>query len=77
MKSYRDQSVKNCENQEFSSGKRNGSVQGFQPSSILALRTLKADVVTGLRAGQAEQVAQLDPDWMVNGSWGLIQFVAK
>jgi hypothetical protein len=53
------------------------SFQGFQPSSILALRTLKADVVTGLRAGQAEQVAQLDPDWMVNGSWGLIQFVAK
>ena len=52
-------------------------VKGFLPSSLLSLRTLKADVVAGLAAGQAEQVALLDPDWMVNGNGGLIQFASS
>ena len=50
------------------------SFQGFNPTNILALRTLKADVVTGLENGQAETLLQTDKDWMVNGSWGVIQF---
>ena len=50
--------------------------QGFLPSNLLSLRTLKADVVAGLAAGQAERLALLDPDWMVNGNWGLIQFAS-
>lgn len=50
------------------------ALQGFNPTNILALRTLKADVVTGLENGQAETLLQTDKDWMVNGSWGVIQF---
>jgi len=50
------------------------ALQGFVPSNVLSLRTLKADVVTGLAKGQAEQLNLQDRDWMINGNWGLIQF---
>lgn len=51
-------------------------LQGFLPTNILTLRTLKADVVTGLDDGRAEKVSQEDEAWMVNGGWGLIQFAS-
>lgn len=50
------------------------ALQGFQPAPILSLRTAKADVMVGLEAGQAEEVTSLDPDWMTDGRWGVIQF---
>ncbi len=34
----------------------------------------KADVVTGLKEGQAEFAQGQDDKWMVNGNWGVIQF---
>lgn len=49
------------------------SLKGFLPTNILALRTLKADVVTGLKDGEAERLNEIDKDWMINGSWGVIQ----
>lgn len=44
---------------------------------ILSLRTCKADVVVGLKAGQAEELDAKDPKWRVNGKWALISFAPK
>jgi len=52
------------------------ALQGFLPAPVLTLRTAKADVMVGLSAGQAEETAKLDPDWMVNGEWGVVQYAA-
>jgi uncharacterized protein with ATP-grasp and redox domains len=46
----------------------------YFPAPILALRTVKAEIACGLQPKQAEQVAAQDPDWMVNGRWGMVQF---
>ena len=47
---------------------------GFCPTPICALRTLKADVQVGLLPGQDIQLEKQDKDWMVNGSYAVIQF---
>ena len=45
------------------------------PAPLLLLRVLKSDVVAGLSPGQAEEIRRCDPDWKVNGQWGVIQVV--
>jgi hypothetical protein len=45
------------------------------PAPLLLLRVLKADTIAGLEPGKAERVAAADPAWMLNGQWGVIQFV--
>ena len=47
--------------------------QGFQPAPLLSLRTLKADVVAGLKPGQGEALFNVDQNWLVNGKFGMIQ----
>jgi hypothetical protein len=47
------------------------------PSDYVALRTIKSEVVCGLASGQAERASQLDPQWMVNGLWGLVEYVTR
>lgn len=47
------------------------------PAPLVALRTLKAEVIVGLRAGQAERLDALDPLWRVNGTRGVIQFAPR
>lgn len=44
------------------------------PAPMLALRTLKAPTVVGLQPEQPAQLDQLDPEWITDGQWGLIQF---
>jgi uncharacterized protein with ATP-grasp and redox domains len=51
-----------------------GEVVDYFPAPLLALRTLKAETVAGLEPDQVERLEQVDPDWMVNGRWGLLQF---
>jgi hypothetical protein len=48
-------------------------VVSYFPAPLVALRTLKAEVVVGLPAGMAERLAKEDSRWMVNGQRGLIQ----
>ncbi|MEA3351123.1 MAG: damage-control phosphatase ARMT1 family protein [Chloroflexota bacterium] len=49
-------------------------IVAYFPAPLVALRTLKAELICGLRPGQAESVAAEDPNWMVNGRWGVVQF---
>lgn len=48
-------------------------ISTYFPAPLAALRTLKSELVCGLKLGQAEKVARVDPDWMINGRWGLVQ----
>jgi hypothetical protein len=50
-------------------------VVNYFPASLAALRVLKAEVVLGLPPGKAGELDQVDPDWMLNGEWGVIQFL--
>lgn len=50
------------------------SLQGFYPSPLIALRTLKADCISGLRPGLASEMSEKDPEWMLKGEYGVIQF---
>ncbi len=49
-------------------------VVAYSPAPVVALRTQKSEVAVGLEPGQAETVARQDPEWLVNGRWGVIQF---
>jgi hypothetical protein len=49
----------------------------YFPSSLVAIRTLKSEIIVGMLPGQAEVIAKEDPDWLINGKRGIIQFVQK
>merc|ERR1712136_233049 len=55
------------------------ALRGFRPTNIVALRTLKADVVSGLDPIQVEELDTQwgSRDWMTNGQYGLIQVLNK
>jgi uncharacterized protein with ATP-grasp and redox domains len=44
------------------------------PAPVLALRTLKAELAAGLQPEQVSRLDREEPEWMVNGRWGVIQF---
>jgi uncharacterized protein with ATP-grasp and redox domains len=50
-------------------------VAGYFPTSFVALRTLKGEIMVGLAVGQAEQLAAEDSTWLINGKRGVIHFV--
>ena len=50
---------------------------GYFPTNVVALRTLKAEVIVGLAPGEAERLQAEDPAWRVNGKRGLIQFLEE
>jgi hypothetical protein len=45
----------------------------YFPAPLVALRTLKGEIIAGLAPGQAERLAMQDPAWLVNGRRGVIQ----
>jgi hypothetical protein len=46
---------------------------GYFPAPLVALRTLKAEIIVGLEPGRAEQLQAEDPAWLVNGKRGVVQ----
>ena len=34
----------------------------------------KCELAVGLRPGQVESTAELDPNWMTQGKWGVVQY---
>ena len=53
------------------------ALRDFRPTSLVALRTCKANVQVGMDQEIAKQVAQVDPKWMTNGKWAVIQTFFK
>ena len=49
-------------------------ILSYFPAPILALRTPKSEIICGLGEGQAEETAVQDPNWLTNGTRGVIQF---
>ena len=49
-------------------------ILSYAPAPLLALRVLKAELACGLRETDIERLNREDPDWLVNGRWGVIQF---
>ncbi len=49
------------------------AVTAYFPAPLVALRTFKSELITGLPPGLAEATAAVDPDWLVNGVRGVIQ----
>ena len=49
------------------------SLRGFHPAPLVSLRTLKCDLVVGLKEGQAEATQAEDKEWQLTGAWAVIQ----
>ena len=41
------------------------------------IRTLKAEIMTGLSEEECLDIVERDKDWMINGNYGLIQLIHK
>jgi uncharacterized protein with ATP-grasp and redox domains len=54
-----------------------GDILGYFPAPLLVLRVLKSEVVAGLAPDQPASLDLRDPDWLVDGKWGVIQFVGS
>lgn len=52
-----------------------GEILCYLPAPLLVLRTLKSEVAAGITTSRLQKVQQADPDWLVSGQWGMIQFV--
>lgn len=54
------------------------SLSGFEPTNLCALRTVKADLISGLQPGVAEELDEKEgKKWMASGKYGVIQFINK
>lgn len=51
------------------------AIMSYAPAHLLALRSLKSEVASGLTQAQVARLNEEDARWMVNGRWGTIQFV--
>jgi uncharacterized protein with ATP-grasp and redox domains len=49
------------------------SALGYLQIPFLALRVCKSEIIIGLQPGKAERLREKEPQWLVNGRWGLVQ----
>lgn len=49
-------------------------LRSFKPTSVLTLRSVKADLICGLEHGQSEMAASKNKMWMRTGEFAVIQF---
>ena len=49
-------------------------LRDFKPTSVLSLRTVKADLICGLPVGKYEEITQKNKMWMRTGEYAVIQF---
>lgn len=49
------------------------AVLNYLPAPLLAFRVLKSNVLLGLPSEISQRMDQKDPQWLTNGSWGVIQ----
>jgi uncharacterized protein with ATP-grasp and redox domains len=52
-------------------------IADYSPTSFLVLRTLKGEIMVDLEEGEAERLGAEDPDWLINGKRGIIQYVEQ
>nr|XP_056709638.1 damage-control phosphatase ARMT1 [Euleptes europaea] len=50
------------------------ALNNFHPAPLCSLRTLKSDVQVGLKPGQGEHLMNIEPEWMIIGKYGVVQF---
>ncbi len=50
------------------------SAVDYFPAPVVAARTLKAELIVGMRGEDVERLRTQDAEWMVNGKRGVIQF---
>lgn len=50
------------------------AIRSFKPTNIVALRTVKCDLICGLPSGKSKELTEKDPMWMRTGEYGIIQF---
>lgn len=53
------------------------ALRGFLPTSLVTLRTIKADVVVGLPEGQEEKLQEEANDWQITGDYAVINLATK
>jgi uncharacterized protein with ATP-grasp and redox domains len=46
----------------------------YLPAPLAALRTLKAELAVGMDLDQIQYTYNQDPDWLVDGKWGVVHF---
>jgi len=52
-------------------------IADYFPAPFLVLRTLKAELIAGLRPGQAEALSAADPTWLIDGKRGIIHLMNR
>merc|ERR1711862_476699 len=59
---------------DFTNDSFQNVVGDYFPCHVIALRTLKAMLGCGMNSEKVERAKNIDPNWMVNGKFGVIQF---